>query len=75
MKLQASAAYTLCLDPSGKTATQLAGCGYQKQFTDIGQVHVLPDVKGQDFPTNRRGKTRPDWLDIVKRSIVFSSYS
>jgi GAF domain-containing protein len=51
-ELQASAASIFMIDPSGGTATQLAGFGYQKQFIDLGQVDVLPISEVLDSPAN-----------------------
>ncbi len=50
-ELHASAASIFMIDHSGRTATQLAGFGYQKQFINVGTVDVLPTSKVIDSPT------------------------
>ena len=55
-ELHASAASIFMIDPSGRTATQLAGFGYQKQFINLGQVNVLPLSEVIDCPANDKEK-------------------
>jgi len=50
--LKTSAASIFLIDPSGETATQRAGTGYQEQFVDIVQVRLVPPQAVKELPAN-----------------------